>query len=158
MAVVGVAATVAALGGCGDDDGARAERQREVAARGAEVMPFDLESTTHRFAEQDDGLTQTVVVDRPGDAEQLRLVRRHLREEAERFRDGDFGDPETIHGAEMPGLDELRDHDGAVEVTYREVADGAVIEYTTAEPDLVAALHAWAAAQVSDHGDHADGG
>lgn len=90
MAVVGVAAAVAALGACGDDDGAQTERQREVAARGAEVLPFDLDATTHHFEERD--------------------------------------------------------------------ADGAVIECSTADPGLVTALHAWAAAQVSDHGDHADGG
>jgi hypothetical protein len=37
-------------------------RQGEVAARGAKVMPFDLEQTTHVFQKLDDGGLQKVVV------------------------------------------------------------------------------------------------
>jgi len=38
-------------------------RQGEIAARGAKVMPFDLEQTTHVFHKLDDGGLQKVVVD-----------------------------------------------------------------------------------------------
>jgi hypothetical protein len=45
------------------------ERLANVAAKGAEVMPFDLERTTHIFEKLDDGGLQQVVSD-DGDAAQ----------------------------------------------------------------------------------------
>ncbi len=43
------------------------DRQAEVATRGAEVVPFDLEATTHRFRDTPTGGRHTVVADDPGD-------------------------------------------------------------------------------------------
>jgi hypothetical protein len=152
-AVVLVAAVLvaAALGGCA----AVPDRQQVVAERGTEVMPFDLEATTHHFAPTADGGVQTVVADDPTDAAQVRLVQAHLQAEADAFARGDFGDPEQIHGGQMPGLAVLRESAGALQVRYRPLADGAEIAYTSADPAVVRALHDWFAAQVSDHGQHA---
>jgi len=61
-------------------------------------MPFPLEQTTHVFRSSADGGTQRVVAKDRDDAEQIRLVREHLREEADRFAQGDFTDPAAIHG------------------------------------------------------------
>jgi len=132
-------------------------RQEEVAARGAEVMPFDLDRTTHRFETRSWGGVQTVVADEP-DAEQIDLVRAHLQEEAERFSRGDFDDPMAIHGMEMPGLAKLRAAaaEGRVEIGYAEVPTGASLTYRTGERGLADALHAWFQAQVTDHGSHAE--
>jgi hypothetical protein len=134
------------------------ERLAEVADRGRSVMPFDLERTTHRFAEADTGGVQTVVSDDPADTAQIDLVREHLREEAGRFAAGDFTDPGRIHGHDMPGLAALREGAGRIGVEYADTADGGRITYTTSEPALVAALHAWFDAQVGDHGSHATHG
>ena len=131
-----------------------ASRQDEVAERGRSVMPFDLDRTTHRFAKTDSGGVQTVVADDPADTTQVELVREHLRREAERFRGGDFTDPARIHGDDMPGLAALRDSAGRIRVDYADTADGARITYTSGEPTLVTALHAWFDAQVGDHGAH----
>ena len=153
-----VVATIvaAAVGACGvtADSGTR---QEAVAERGREVMPFDLDATTHRFVPVTDGLVQTVVADDPTDRRQVDLVRSHLRAEAARFERGDFGDPARIHGDDMPGLARLREHRGAVVVGYRSIGGGGEITYRTQDPELVAALHAWARAQTTDHGEHADG-
>jgi hypothetical protein len=91
------------LAGCADDGDGSADRQDDVAERGAQVMPFDLDVTTHRFEPTDNGLIETVVADRPDDAEQVALVQQHLTEEAGRFRNGDYGDPAAIHVDDMPG-------------------------------------------------------
>ena len=144
------ALAVALLAACGGDE--TSARQQAV----AEVMPFDLDRTTHRFEQVDDGVVQTVVADDTGDAVQVDLVRDHLRHEAERFRDGDFGDPSAIHGESMPGLAELRRHDGRIEVTYRDVDGGGRLTFRTDDDGLVDALHRWADAQVADHGAHAE--
>jgi hypothetical protein len=151
---------VACGGGRGADPAGTGDARRaEVAERGAAVMPFDLDATTHRFDARPDGLVQTVVADDPaaeGGGEQVALVREHLADEAERFTRGDFGDPASIHGEDMPGLAALSAGSDRIAVAYTEVPAGARITYTTAEPDLVEALHLWAQAQVSDHGDHAE--
>jgi hypothetical protein len=142
--------------GCGDDRDDH--RRAAVASRGQSVMPFDLDRTTHRFTRTGTGGEQTVVADDPTDTVQVGLVQRHLREEAARFARGDFTDPARIHGDHMPGLAELRAGGGRIAIAYEPVSAGGRITYTTTEPALVAALHAWFDAQVSDHGRHAERG
>jgi hypothetical protein len=149
----GALAATAALTGAHQPDAALAERQEEVAERGREVMPFDLDRTSHRFVKSDQGGFQTVTSD-DGDDEQVRLIREHLLSEAERFAAGDFSAPGQIHGEDMPGLAPLQDGAADLDIAYRELGDGARLDYT-APADLVEAVHAWFDAQVTDHGEHA---
>lgn len=130
-------------------------RQAAVAERGAAVMPFDLERTTHIFAPQPDGGLQQVIAHDPQDTTQITLIRGHLQEEAAKFQQGDFNDPATIHGDAMPGLAELRAGYAQIEVAYAELPNGAEIRYTTSDPAMVTAIHNWFQAQLSDHGNHA---
>jgi hypothetical protein len=146
------------LTGCGGEADALAERQAEVAERGSEVMPFDLDATTHRFASTETGLVQTVTAHDPDDREQITLIREHLKEEAARFAQGDLDDPATIHGDEMPGLAALRSGAADIDIQFETRDDGARLTYTTEDPDLIEALHQWGEAQVSDHGEHAEHG
>ena len=141
---------LSALAACSSSD-----RQGAVASRGKAVMPFDLERTTHHFTPRADGLIQEVVADDRTDTRQTELVRQHLREEAERFKRGDFDDPARIHGAEMPGLRQLQAGAGAIDVRYQEIGAGASISFLSPDPTLVDALHQWGEAQVADHGRHA---
>ncbi len=147
-----VLAVLAACGPAGPTD-----RQAEVAERGSRIMPFDLDATTHRFDPDPDGLTQTVVADDLTDADQVTLVREHLRHEAELFATGDFDDPAHIHG-DMPGLADLRAGYSSIRVTYGGVPAGGRITYRTTDSDLVRALHDWGIAQTTDHGDPAEHG
>ncbi|KUL31096.1 hypothetical protein [Streptomyces regalis] len=159
--VIAGAVTAVALvaGGSRQDLGeGRTERQALVAERGKTVMPFDLEQTTHRFTPTATGGVQDVVADQRGDAEQIDLIRTHLRKEAEAFSRGDFADPARIHGADMPGLAELREGHDRIEVRYEDRADGATLTYTTKDSALVDALHEWFEAQLGDHGAHAESG
>lgn len=139
---------------CACADTAEEGRQDEVAAVGAEVMPFDLDRSTHVFAVTERGGVQTVRSD-DGDAEQVDLIRAHLREEAERFARGDFHDPSMIHGEDMPGLHALVLGHERITVAYRDVELGGEIRYESSDEELVQALHTWFAAQLSDHGEHA---
>lgn len=149
---------VVALAGCGSEADALADRQAEVAERGSEVMPFDLDATTHRFASTETGLVQTITANDPDDSEQIALIREHLEEEAARFAQGDLDDPATIHGDEMPGLAALRSGAADIDIQFETRDDGARLTYTTEDPDLIEALHQWGQAQVSDHGEHAEHG
>lgn len=138
---------------------AQSQRQAEVAGRGKDVMPFDLSATLHVFTKTAHGGVQKVVA-RPGaDAQQVRLVREHLKEIEAQFRRGDFSGPSHIHGAQMPGLAELSAAaTGQVRIAYREVPHGAELAFTSDDGRLVAALHRWFDAQVSDHGHDAMAG
>ena len=148
-AVLGVAVVLSVRAGSGPS------RREVVAARGADVMPFDLDETTHRFEATAAGGIQSVVADDPGDGEQVALIRAHLRHEAELFRSGDFADPAHIHGDAMPGLDVLTARADDVDIAYRDLDAGAELSYRSDDAEVVAALHAWFVAQVADHGDHA---
>jgi hypothetical protein len=117
-------------------------------------MPFDLEATTHVFEKLEDGGLQTVVAD-TDDPEQVALIRAHLSDEAARFARGDFHDPASIHGHDMPGLHQLVMGHERLSVAYGEVDRGAEIRYSSEDPALVEALHQWFDAQLSDHGPHA---
>jgi hypothetical protein len=130
-------------------------RQEFVAERGAQVMPFDLDRTTHVFTKTDDGGVQTVTADDPSDAEQIALIRSHLQDEAVRFARGDFTDPITIHGDDMPGLARLRQTASRLSIAYHELGDGAALTYSSEDATVIDAVHRWFDAQVSDHGSHA---
>jgi hypothetical protein len=128
-------------------------RQADVAARGAEVMPFDLQATSHVFTKSRNGGLQLVLVKDPKDAVQLRLVRSHLREISARFEKGDFSAPAQIHGQAMPGLAQLKQaKPGEITVHYRDLFNGAQLRYATSNPALVPVLHQWFDAQLADHG------
>jgi hypothetical protein len=129
-----------------------------VAERGAQVMPFDLDATTHVFTKTDHGGLQVVVADDPADADQIALIREHLVQERDRFARGEFDDPAAIHGHDMDGLAELRAGYADITVEYAPRPDGAQLSYTSDRPDLVAAIHAWFDRQVMDHGAHAEAG
>ncbi len=130
-------------------------RQKEVAVKGAKVMPFDLEQTTHVFQKLEDGGLQKVVVKDPSNKKQIALIQSHLKEESDKFRKGDFSDPAKIHGEDMPGLADLKSGAKKIDVRYSALPDGAQIRYQAKDPKLVTALHQWFSAQLSDHGDHA---
>lgn len=131
-------------------------RQAEVAKKGAQVMPFDLEKTTHRFEPKANGGLQTVVADNPTDRSQIALIQSHLQTEATKFEAGDFSDPAAIHGHTMPGLAGLESNYQSIDIQYAALADGGQIRYVTDNADSVSALHAWFNAQRRDHGHHAE--
>lgn len=156
--VLAATIAVAVLGvSCSTDD-SLAQRHVEVADRGAEVMPFDLEATTHRFTNTDEGGVQVVTADDPADQTQIGLIREHLLEERASFAIGDFDDPAQIHGHDMPGVAELTTGYTDIDVTYAETPAGAQLTYTTTRSELVDAIHAWFDRQLGDHGDDAEAG
>lgn len=135
------------------------QRQAEVAQRGPDVMPFSLSATQHVFTKTAQGGVQRVLAKSASDAEQIKLVRGHLRDIQRQFLAGDFSGPAHIHGQEMPGLAELKAAPkGKLRIAFREVPAGGELTYRTTEPALIQALHQWFDAQLSDHGTDAMAG
>lgn len=116
------------------------------------VMPFDVTKTVHIFKMTDSGGVQRVIVKDRSYADQVMLIQGHLRAEAGRFQHGDYSDPATLHGADMPGLKELQLGAQRVKVTYFNLPDGGEITFATADPHLLTAIHRWFGAQLSEHG------
>ena len=138
---------------------ADAQRQAEVSERGKDVMPFSLPATTHFFSKTAEGGVQQVIAKQTDDTTQVKFIREHLQEIRVQFLKGDFSGPGHIHGKNMPGLAELREaKPGQVDIAYKDVQGGAELTYKTANASLVAALHKWFDAQLSDHGKDAKEG
>jgi hypothetical protein len=134
-------------------------QQQVVRERSADVMPFDLNATTHIFTRTRTGGIQRVVAKNPDDTPQIEMIRAHLRDIAGKFSRGDFSAPAHVHGAIMPGLADLRAaKPGELKTRYYDIAAGAEIEYSSESPKIVAALHEWFSAQLADHGSDATAG
>lgn len=151
-AVVAILATLGVLYAAGWLTTAAPNRQAQVHSMGGQVMPFDLDKTTHIFRMTETGGVQQVVAKDASDAAQIALIQQHLQREAMQFQAGNFSDPAALHGEDMPGLSELKTGAAKITVTYAPLPDGAQLTYTTEAPRLVTALHQWFGAQLSDHG------
>jgi hypothetical protein len=151
-ALLAVLATLGALYAAGLFTRTAPTRQASVHAMGSQVMPFDLNKTTHIFDMTDTGGVQRVVVKDIQDTDQIALIQQHIQHEAMQFSTGNFADPATLHGADMPGLQDLAAGAAKITVEYTALPNGAQISYTTQDAHLVTALHQWFGAQLSDHG------
>ena len=135
-------------------DSAMTSRQMQVEQNGVSVMPFDQTRTMHMFRPTPTGGTETIVSN-DSDPKQVALIRSHLKKEAAAFARGDYTDPASIHGMQMPGLATLASNASKMDVVYESVQDGAEGVFTTRDASALKALHDWFEAQVSDHGSHA---
>lgn len=152
IAAVALLATLAVLYVLGWLPSLTPNRQAQIHAAGAQIMPFDLDATTHTFTMTPTGGIQEVTAKDPGDSTQIALIQQHLQHEAMQFRAGDFSDPASLHGADMPGLKALEAGAAQVRVEYATLPAGARLIFTTDDPQLITAVHQWFGAQLSDHG------
>ena len=128
------------------------ERLHEITLRGMQVMPFDLRQTQHLFIKTGMGGIQQVIVRDAANSNQIDLIRQHLSKIATEFSQGDFSNPEKIHGKGMPGLAILRTaKPDQLHVQYKELYNGAEIRYSTEDNDLINAIYQWFNAQLADH-------
>ena len=127
-------------------------KQEHVHHMSHDVMPFDVAKTTHIFRMTDSGGVERVVVKDASEKDQVALIQQHLRHEAEAFQRGDYSDPASLHGADMPGLKELQTDAEQISVGYSVLPNGAEITFETADLHLLTAIHRWFGAQLSEHG------
>ena len=133
--------------------GALAETTQEhVHHMGQSVMPFDLTNTTHIFRMTDFGGVERVIVKDVMAKDQVPLIQQHLQHEAEAFQRGDYSDPASLHGADMPGLKDLQAGAAHIRVSYSPLPTGAEITFETTDRHLLTAIHRWFGAQLSEHG------
>jgi hypothetical protein len=115
-------------------------------------MPFDMSKTMHIFKMTEFGGVQRVVAKDANARDQIMLIQQHLQHEAQRFQQGDFSDPATLHGMDMPGLKELQAGASRIKISYAALPNGAEIRFETSDLHLLTAVHRWFGAQLSEHG------
>ena len=126
--------------------------QEHVHQMGHNVMPFDLAKTTHIFQMTDSGGVERVITKGASAKDQVPLIQQHLKYEAEAFQRGDYSDPASLHGENMPGLKELHAGASHIKVSYSALPNGAEIILKTTDLKLLTAIHRWFGAQLSEHG------
>jgi hypothetical protein len=130
-----------------------AETQQEhVHQMAHSVMPFEMSKTVHIFKMTESGGVLRVVSKDPGATDQIALIQQHLKHEAKRFQHGDYSDPATLHGADMPGIKDLETGASHIKVSYTVIPSGAEITFETTDLHLLTAIHRWFGAQLSEHG------
>jgi len=126
--------------------------QEHVHSMGHKVMPFDLTKTIHIFQMTDSGGVERVIVKDASAKDQAAMIQQHLKQEAEAFQRGDYSDPASLHGENMPGLKDLHAGASHIKVSYSALPTGAEITFKTTDLKLLTAVHRWFGAQLSEHG------
>lgn len=125
----------------------------EAHQRVQQVAPYALDQTLQTFSKTVHGGVQHVVAKSANNTRQIKLIQTYLLKITNEFRKGDFSVNEQVHGADMPGLAQLkRAETDDIKFEYKALPDGAQIHYSTEYPQYVQALHEWFDAQMNDHG------
>ena len=117
------------------------------------AAPFSSALTLQTYTKTAHGGVQHVEVKSAANSTEIKLIRTHLQQLANAFSKGDFSLPEKVHGANMPGLAELKmANPDDIRFEYRELPNGGQIHYSSEYPQYVQALHEWFDAQIAAHG------
>jgi hypothetical protein len=119
------------------------------------VMPFDMNKVTHYFIKNDNGGVLMIRAKYPEDSTQIPLIKEHLNKEKNLFSEGDFNDPKSLHGTDMPGVKTLSESKGKFNIEYKTLSDGAKLIFDSKDSTVINAIHKWFDAQLKDHGSDA---
>lgn len=119
--------------------------------RGAQVMGFDQDKTTHHFYLYTDGGAIDVSVKDAKDKANLDAIREHLPHIAMMFGQGNFDAPMMVHDTKVPGTVELSTFKDRVTYKYAETARGGRVDITTTDAEALKAVHAFLRFQITDH-------
>ncbi len=135
------------------EDYASPQRRENVQKLRQELVPYATDQALEEFSKTVHGGVMHVVAKSANDANQIRLIQDYLRQTAEAFGNGDFSSTEKMHGADMPGLQQLKTaKTDDIRFEYKTLPNGAQIHFSTEYPQFVQALHEWLDAQIKDHG------
>jgi hypothetical protein len=122
-------------------------------ARGASPggMGVDQYTSAHRFDDLADGgsIRLERLADDPAGIQQIRA---HMRQIADAFARGDFRIPGFVHdSAAVPATAVMAERRSAIRYAYGELPRGGMLRIQSADPEAVAAIHAFLAFQRMDH-------
>lgn len=116
-------------------------------------LPYAVDQALEGFARTANGGIMQIVAKSTNDSQQIKLMQQYLRQTAEEYSNGDFSSTERFHGADMPGLAQMKAAKaGEIKYQYKALNNGGQIVFSTEDPQLLNALHAWIDAQIKEHG------
>lgn len=123
----------------------------EMNARGAHVMGFSQEKTTHHFVLTYDGGVIDVRANDVKDTEIRDAIRAHFRHVSRMFAEGDFTDPMLVHATNVPGTAAMKQLTGQLHWDVVETPRGAKMVITADNKPALDALHEFLRFQIEDH-------
>ena len=123
----------------------------QVKERGAHVMGFDQDKTTHSFRLHPDGGAVDISVKDRADAANRDAIRSHLPHIAQMFGDGNFEAPMLIHATKVPGTDQMAAMKNRIRFVYVETPTGGRLDIFTTDADALKAVHEFMRFQIADH-------
>ena len=130
---------------------AQMQKDAELKKRGADVMGFDQDRTSHHFKLSKTGGTIEVTTKDSVDYVSREQVRMHLKIIAEQFAKGDFGKPFATHGELPPGVRAMQEGRSALTFTYEELAAGARVLIVASNARAIDAVHEFLRYQIREH-------
>ena len=129
-----------------------AQHQHSATDRAHQVMGFDQHRTTHHFYLFSDGGAIEVSVKDSSDATNRDAIRAHLPHIASMFGTGDFEAPMLVHDTRnVPGTAVMAARKATIRYRYLETPTGGRVDIQTADPEALAAVHAFLKFQITDH-------
>lgn len=120
--------------------------------RGAMVMGFDQNRTSHHFLLFTDGGAIDVSANDQSDAKNRDAIRSHLPHIAMMFGSGDFDAPMLVHNsASVPGTKVMAERKDRLRYEYVETPNGGRVNIVTTDPKALDAVHAFLKYQIDEH-------
>jgi hypothetical protein len=131
---------------------AQQDPHAQMNARGAMVMGFDQDKTTHHFYLYQDGGAIDISVNDATDAKNRDAIRSHLPHIAMMFGQGDFEAPMLVHDTKaVPGTDAMAKAKDKITYKYVETPKGGRVDIVTTDRAALAGLHEFLQFQIRDH-------
>ena len=128
------------------------DHHRRMNERGAMVMGFDQDKTTHHFYLYSDGGAIDIAVKDPSNLKDRDAIRAHLPHIARMFGDGNFDAPMLIHDStSVPGTVALKERKDALRYSYVETPGGGRVDIVTTDRGALEALHDFLRYQIVEH-------
>jgi hypothetical protein len=120
--------------------------------RGATVMGFDQDKTSHHFRLYEDGGAIEVSVKDAADAANRDAIRAHLPHIAMMFGEGNFDAPMMVHdSAHVPGTADMARLKATIAYKYVETPAGGRVDIVTTDAVALRAVHDFLKFQIADH-------
>jgi hypothetical protein len=124
--------------------------------RGKMAMGVDQYASQHQFDVLPNG--GRIALEMKGDDSlSIAQIRAHLKLIEHAFQAGDFSTPAFVHMRSMPGTDVMSRNRARIVYSYADLPRGGEVRITTKDPESLAAIREFMAAQRGDHRAHGMG-
>jgi hypothetical protein len=119
-------------------------------ARGQMAMGVDQYKSAHHFDVLPNG-GRIALQMKDDDSLSTAQIRAHLKLIQHAFEAGDFSTPQFVHMRAMPGTAAMARRRAHIKYEYSDLPRGGEVRITTSDPDALAAIRQFVAAQSGDH-------